>query len=306
MKSIRTACFAVIFLITAASLFGCSSSKSEDSMDNSGYSPETSMATTYRENDSGSKANTGDGLGDIDLGEKMIYTGRISIETLEFDKTLKELEAYVLSLGGFVESSSISGVGEKYDGSSTVRGYAEIIYRIPAGQYSGFMDNIHEYGNVVSKGTASENITSSYYDVEGRLKAYRIAETRLLEILGKANEVKDMLEIERELTNVRANIESMTTQLKAWDNLVSYSKVIIMVREVKRITDVSEPDSFGSKLIQTIKKSFVGFMDFIKGAIIIVVYIIPYAVILGLIAFLVLKGRGLINRKKKTDTQKKE
>lgn len=303
-KKTFTILFASVFIM--ASLLGCSSAKS-DSSATGGYegAVTTSAGTVVRETGQNSSGSSNDSIQESEnLGEKMIYRARIIIETLEFANTLKDIEDYVSMLGGFVESSSISGLGEQYESSSSARGYAEIVFRVPATQYGGMMENIRQYGNVTSQSSWSENITSSYYDLDGRLRAYRTSEERLLEILKKANEVKDILEVERELANVRANIESITTQLKVWDSLVNYSTVTIVLREVKRIS-AQEPDTFGERLIQTIEKSFLAFMDFIKGIIIVVIYIIPYAVILAAIFILIykVKGQGFLKRKDKSKDQ---
>jgi len=293
--NIKRSIVMVLGILLLISFFGCSSAKNDSSV-----AYETSMATTSAgDRTNAAKSEDEGSLQSVEFGQKMIYYGRISIETLEFDKTLKDIEEYVTSLGGFIERTSISGIGESYETSSTRRGYAEIVYRIPVNSYSGFMENIKEYGNVISQSSSSEDITSRYYDTEGRLKAYRIAEQRLLEILEKADAVSDMLEIERELANVRANIESMTTQIKAWDNLVNYSTVTVIVSEVKKITDTSDPDTFGKRLLLTIKKSILGFLDFLKEMIIVIVYILPYVVVAGALIFLVLRGRSFLKRKKK-------
>jgi hypothetical protein len=286
--------YAIIILLSVSLIAGCSNSAKENTVVNNDQASAGDQGKTGTNNEILSPQTPGESDGGANiLGEKMIYVARISIETLEFDKTLKDIENYVVSLGGFIESSSISGIGEKYETSvSSSSGYAEIYYRIPAKQYAGFLDNIKTYGNVIAQSTSSENITASYYDTDGRLKAYRTAEQRLLEILEKADTVTDMLEIEKELTNVRANIEGLTSQLKAWDNLVDYSTIIISIHEVEKITDTSEPDSFGEKLIQTIKRSFDGFLNFIKGLLIVVLYVLPYAIVLTIILLIIKKIRG--------------
>ena len=284
---------ALIFIaigILILTFIGCSSKSDEatktsydKSSPNTDYQDGEMTTDDNKESDFGNETSG--------LNEKMIYSSRISIETLEFEKTLKDIKEFVTSLGGFVERSSISGIGKSFDEGNKARGYAEITYRLPASQYIIFTDNIYSYGNVISNNESSQNITSQYYDIEGRLKAYRTSEKRLLEILEKAENVKDLLEIERELAVVRANIESMTTQIKAWDNLIDYSAVTITIREVKEITDTSEPDSFTDRLWQTIKKSIQGFVEFLEDMIVVIVYLIPYIVIVGLLVFLVIRLR---------------
>ena len=51
-----------------------------------------------------------------------------------------------------------------------------------------------------------------------------------------------MLEIEKRLTQVQSEIESITTQLNTYDNLVDYGTVTLSVTEVEVYTEVKEEE----------------------------------------------------------------
>ena len=71
------------------------------------------------------------------LNLKLIWRANLSMETLEFDKTLQQVSALVSELGGFIESSSSSG-GSDASGNY-INQYASITARTPGAEHS-----IHE------------------------------------------------------------------------------------------------------------------------------------------------------------------
>ena len=172
-----------------------------------------------------------------DLNEKIIYNADINLETTEFDSALERLAALVTELGGYVESSSISG--SNYNsiarGSAGARN-ADYVIRIPSAGFSAFTGGVEQLGNVPYSRTYTRNITTEYYDTKSRLDAYQVQEKRLLEMLAAAETVEDMLAIQRELTDVQYEIDSLTGRLRYFDNQVGYSTVYLNVQEVREYT----------------------------------------------------------------------
>ena len=60
-----------------------------------------------------------------------------------------------------------------------------------------------------------------------------IQEERILEIMKKADQVEDILNIERELNRIRTEINQRKNILKNWDQLVDYSSIEVSLREEK-------------------------------------------------------------------------
>jgi hypothetical protein len=61
-----------------------------------------------------------------------------------------------------------------------------------------------------------------------------------LELLAKAEDMKDLLMIEERLTNVRAELEEVTSQLRVFDNKVDYGTVQLNITEVQVYTVVED------------------------------------------------------------------
>lgn len=208
--------------------------------------------------------------------EKIIYSCYAEIETLTFEESCQEITKLIARYGGFLESSTVSGHNYNYAG----RRSAEYVIRIPRESFEEVTGSLSNIGNVPYCSISAENITSQYRDTESRLATYQVEEDRLLSMLEKAETVADMLEIESRLSDVRYNIESLTTTILGWDSLVSYSTLTIYLQEVVEYT--AEPEL---TYWQRIGKGFMNTLrdvgEFFKDLFRVVIVSLPVLVVLA-------------------------
>ena len=95
-----------------------------------------------------------------DYTAKIIYTASVSIETTEFDKAVAALESQVQKIGGFVESSNVTGDTQyNADGTtSIVNRWAYYTVRIPCEQFEAFLHETEGFGNVISTSRDAQNV----------------------------------------------------------------------------------------------------------------------------------------------------
>lgn len=248
------------------------------------------------------------GLGDgtaapADVTRKLIRNVDLSLETREFDQAVADLNDLVARLGGYIEYSDISGRSLDYKGEYYRRN-AHFVARIPAEKLSEATGTIEEICNVTSRSESVNDITDAYYDVDGRLRTLRIEEERLLALLEKAEKLEDMLTIESHLSEVRYQIEKLTGQLNRYDNQVNYSTVSMYLQEVVEYTEKEpEPISFGQRIGRSFQNSLSFIGDFGEGLLITLVAVLPFLLVYGtaaaVVVFLVIKLVRRIGRKKK-------
>ena len=188
------------------------------------------------------------GVSPADMSDKIIYTGYGEIETTEFEETVEQVYALMDRYGAFLESSSVTGTN--LDTSSGRRDTrtsrsASFCLRVPRENYSAMTSSLDTLGNVTYFSSTADNVTARYTDTQSRLSAYEVEEQRLLELLGQAEDVEDMLYIEDRLSQIRYEKESLTSQLRLWDGQVSYSTVNLTVREVQVYTPEPTPEPEG-------------------------------------------------------------
>jgi len=214
---------------------------------------------------------------------KIIRSAYMAIETTEFDRTVDEIIGRVGLYQGYIETSEVQGKPRRQQNQPTNR-KAHLEVRIPRKSFDQFISGLGDVGSVINQQITGEDITGQYLDVEARLKSLKLQEERLLTILSKAELLQDIIELERELSNVRYEIEHYTGTLKKWDNLIDYSKVTIDVYEVHEIKE-EEPIAitWGDRIINGFRRSCRRLWILFQDLVIFVVSAIPYLALLGII-----------------------
>ena len=250
----------------------------------------------------GLKAESGSGLSpspDIgspgEAGRKLIRDVSMNVEARDFDGVLSQITDKVGELGGYVESSDVSGVSVNSYGGSQQR-YADIRARIPADRLDRFVETVESAGNVTSKQEQVTDVTLQYSDVQSRKKSMEIEQERLWALLEKAESLDAVVALEARLSEIRYELESYTSQLRLYDNQVDYSTVSINMREVKDLTPTA-PDSIGTRIQKGFNRSLNNLGEAGTDLIVWIASNSPILLVLAvIIAAVVLFVRGLSRR----------
>jgi len=215
--------------------------------------------------------------------QKIIKTGHLAFETKDPDATHRKIMDLTKSHDGFVQNDN--------SGKSYNRLYRTITVRVPTEKFQSFIDAVSEgVPYFDQKDISRKDVTEEFIDLEARLKAKRELERRYLELLTKAKNVKEMLEIERELSTIREEIEAKQGRLNYLQNKVSLSTVNIEFYKLTSETGVTL--SYGQKMKNAFKGGWDGISVFFLGLL----YLWPLYLIIAII-FLVI--RRIIKRKKR-------
>ncbi|WP_105617041.1 DUF4349 domain-containing protein [Vallitalea okinawensis] len=329
MKKIISLFVLVVMLLMVVS--GCSSKESQDSVANeaaydrgattaqksdevkltfgeaTGYTsqeeakeePKEESATS--DNSDGQEENTEKSLGDE---PKLIITRYYDIETLDYERSTQFIEEQVKHLDGYIEHSEIEGgsINNQY-------GYRSAYYkvRIPKGKEDVFVERLGDIGVITNKREEAEDVTLEYYDMESRLHTKEVQQERLLAILDEADDLEAIIKLEKELAEVTYEIDSMTSQLKRWDNLIDYTTLYISLHEVQEVTEVVFNPSLGDKISKTFQGSIEALKSLAEGLLLLTVGAIPFIIILGILAAFIIpiwkKNRKKIHLNKKKDDE---
>lgn len=152
--------------------------------------------------------------------------GRMLIYTAGLRLVVPELEAAL---------NDIQRIAEKARGYMQTMTSTSITIRVPAGEFGTVLDQLRQVGRMVEKNIHTQDVTDEYVDLQLRLKNAEALLIRLQEILAKTENVKDALEVEKELSRVREEVERIKGRLASLDKLISYSTIQIQLeRAVER------------------------------------------------------------------------
>ncbi len=234
---------------------------------------------------------------------KLIKNVNLNVETEEFDKFMVNVEQKVNALGGYIESSEISG-RSLYNTSANR--YASVTARVPNDKLDSFITTITEQSNITSKTVSTEDVTLMYADTQAHIESLKSEQKRLQDLITQADDLDTLLTLEARLTEVSYEIESYERQLRSMDNRVDYSTIYIYVEEVTHYTPVEEePLTAGERISRGLSENLYqignGFKEFGIGFVIGLPYIILTLLIIGLIALVIwLIVRAIIKASRKS------
>ncbi|MCT4619874.1 MAG: DUF4349 domain-containing protein [Marinisporobacter sp.] len=216
---------------------------------------------------------------------KVIKNAYMHLDIEDYDKKLNEIMNMIKSIGGYVEHSNTEYsyyVPEKPE-NSLKRGNVTI--RVPENQFINIVDQVKELGRVTNFSMNGEDITQRYRDTANEIENLKIQEKRLRQIMDKAKDVKDVLEVERELTRIRGQLNGLTGNIKKWDQLVNLSTIQVSLNEIvskdKKIHPVDDD------LLDKAKKGWINtinhMMDFLEKSFVGLVSMLPILLLIGVI-----------------------
>ena len=228
-------------------------------------------------------------------GQKLVRKLWLTAETENLDTLLGSVEQKVRTLGGYMEAREIHNY-------SVYNRRAELTIRVPADSLDQFAEVVKENANVTSTTETADNITLSYVAVESRMKALETEQTRLLELLSKAENMTEILQIEERLTKVRTELEEVTSQLRVYDNQVDYGTIYLTLHEVREYTE-EDPEGFWARVGNGLTESIESIGD---GVVEILIWLIVASPYLALLALTVGAVVLIVKRRKKKAVRKEK
>lgn len=238
---------------------------------------------------------------------KWIITVNLTAETDDLDALRSALDGKITGLNGYVENQSVYN-GSAFQSSRRYRS-ANLTIRIPSDHLDAFLQDVGGLANIVRQNKSVEDVTLNYVATESRLKALQAEETRLLELLSKAETMSDLLEIEARLSEVRSDLETYGSQKRLYDNQIDYATIYLSIEEVQEYTPVEEP-TLWERISKGFKDNLRGvgddLLDVLVWFIISLPYLVVFAIAAALVALIVKPIRRRRKAKKAAKQQKNE
>ncbi len=203
---------------------------------------------------------------------RIIRTGELRFQVDDLEASRSRLQEGVGAVGGYVEGDDRNDYGSSM--TMTLR------VRIPAEKFDAFVAGLDDLGELEYQSINATDVTAEWVDVEARLKAKKEVEARFLEIVKQAKTVTEVLEVERELGNVRAEIESMEARMRTLRDQVGMSTLTITC-----VKPQASNESVGPHVGVALREGWNNLVRVLVGAL----YIWPFVVLAGLVLWWLLR-----------------
>lgn len=182
-------------------------------------------------------------LTDVDRAEstaeaahrKIIRNADITMEVPSTTEAQHRVTAIAESHGGFVVTSEAKQRENNDPAKRTLD--IKLVVRVPATQFGSALDQIKSLaGNVPEANVTGQDVTEDFIDLEARIKTQKALELQFLEIMKDATKVADALEVQRQIAEVRTDIEKLEGRKRFLENRSSLSTITVNIQAPKVVT----------------------------------------------------------------------
>ena len=233
----------------------------------------------------------------IAYNQMLVKKFTVYMDTKNFEETLEKLKNEITGYG-YISNSNVQQSSSRYSIRS-----ASYTFRVDSERVEEFVDNISKFGNVTNTRSSVEDITKQYYDLESQMESL-IEEKSHFEALRKGADYASLIAIEDKIANLTSQINYLNSQIEFYKSSVNYSYVYLTVNEVKEYVTVEE--TFWDELGNTIKDSLQAFVNVLHFILNAFIYILPFALVLGIVAVIIVLCTKKNKKKKDNESDKKQ
>jgi Domain of unknown function (DUF4349) len=207
--------------------------------------------------------------------QKIIRSATMTVVVSDESASATRLRAIATAHGGVVTTENVVSGGEKsYYATST------IVLSVPADELDGALTDIAAVGEVTLRTIQSTDVTAKVADVESRITTMRASIVRMQELLTRAGSVAEIAQVENELTNREADLESLLAQQKVLAQRVAQSPITVTLTHVAVVEPNPVPET---GFIAGLKAGWHALTVFGVGLLTVVGALLPFLVVLALI-----------------------
>jgi len=200
---------------------------------------------------------------------KLIQNAELEVEVKSYADARPAVDAEIARVKGYVANAQIDHAEGRVS-------RAELSLRVPAEQLTDVLAAFKKLGTVLHESVKTQDITEEYVDLQARRSNARKLESRLLELLASGTkDVKDLLEVERELSRVRETLERLEGKLKLYDSQVAMSTITLRLVSLQTY-QAGKPRGLGEQLSDTLGSSWQALVTFGRALLVIFVGLLPW------------------------------
>jgi hypothetical protein len=210
--------------------------------------------------------------------------------TMEVDSTA-DMQHKVTSIaeshGGFVVTSESKQRDNVEPAKRTLD--IKLVVRVPAERFGAALDSIRGLANTLrEENVTGQDVTEEFIDLEARIRTQKALELQFLDIMKQARKVEDALEVQRQIADVRTDIEKLEGRKRFLENRASLSTIVVNL-EAPRQTPVVNTSTFGRGLREAVGEG----IDFASA---LLLFLVRFVIIMVPVTLFLLLPVGLVFR----------
>lgn len=168
----------------------------------------------------------------------------ITVASGSFDSKLAQVRTLVESQGGFIAGTDAQASPPVDSQTRDIR-TGIINFMVPAANFDATIDQLTKVGKLQSEHISGADVSAQYVDLNARLANAQAQRDAMLALLGRAQNISDIIQIQNQIGQITGEIEQLKGQIKYLDQNTSYSTVTVTMTESGVPVQSQPADSWG-------------------------------------------------------------
>jgi hypothetical protein len=163
------------------------------------------------------------------VDRKIIRDADLTIEVGSTTQAQQQVTSIAELNGGFVVTSEAKQRENADPAKRTVD--IKLVVRVPSTQFNSALQQIEKLAtNTPVRNVTGQDVTEEFIDLEARVKTQKALELQFLDIMRQAHKVEDALEVQRQIADVRTEIEKLEGRKRFLENRSSLSTITVNIQ----------------------------------------------------------------------------
>ncbi|SES24233.1 DUF4349 domain-containing protein [Actinokineospora terrae] len=210
------------------------------------------------------------------VDRKLVRTASVELTAGKVSDAADQVRDAVTSEGGF---SGQEQVNDRY---------ATLTLHVPSDRLDKALEKITAAGQVRNRSQTAQDVTEQVVDVESRIETQRASLARVRALLDRAGTISEIVQLEGEVTRREAELESLLKRREVLAGSVALSTVTVRISLDGAAPPVAEDDD---SFLGALATGWRAFLDAGSFVLRVVGTVLPFAVVLGIPAYLLWRAR---------------
>jgi len=220
----------------------------------------------------------------------IVYRGSITVRVPDVSRAADRAAFAAEQADGVVASQQTT----LDPGRAGRRGYGEarLTLRVPPAQFGPTLDALGRLGRELERRRSAEDVTTQLADVDARVRSQERSVERLRTLLGEADTVGEVVQIESELARREADLESLQAQLARLRDVTDLATIDVLLLARPDPPPPSQDDDLG--FLSGLRGGWEALVAAALVTLTVVGAVLPFAVtaaVVGVPAWLLLRRR---------------
>lgn len=215
----------------------------------------------------------------------VVSTGAVTVATRDVDEAREEAMTRVAGWRGTVADERT-----RSDRDGTARS-STLTLRVPAARFDEAMASLADLGRVQRQTRSAEDVTTQVVDTGARVRAAERSIRRIEVLLGRAQELRDVIAIESDLAQRQADLDSLRSQQAYLADQTAQATLVLRLQR----RDAAAPAQDARGFLTGLRDGWDALGSSTVAAATVVGAVLPFALLLALVgvpaAFVVRRRR---------------